>query len=625
MAKTLRNDITGLRAIAVISVTLYHILHTFVPQFNFMQGGFVGVDIFFVISGYLMTKIIVDKLYTNNFNLYDFYAKRAKRICPALFVTILIFIALAYFLVSPNDMSRMSTEAAYALVFLSNIYFASKTDYFAASALDQPFLHTWSLAVEWQFYIFYPLVLMLLVKLINLAKLKQVILLLTICGYAFAIFYTNYNAKSSYFMLTSRAFELLFGALAYFYPLKFKFIAPKYLEAIGLSLIMVAIILLNADDNWPTAYTLLPVAATYICIAANNHNSLLSNVVFQKLGLYSYSIYLVHWPLIVFSSKIGLEDFYNYIIIPILILSLILFYAVENKRTYAYKFCAIYFVLFAISITFSNTGAKWRYDTNVSYLSSYGGRFIDHNGKLLILNEELKDEVDFILAGDSFARHYARDLQERFLKVATVFDDGCYSYANYVSIRPEGIIKDSCRNRYANLVETIKAYPDKKIVIAQDWPRYERALVSRATDTRVGVKGFKEAIAEDLKSLHDNFADRQIYIVLTPYQSVFDIGASCMYLSMLDNPLAKFLAKNVTCKPYREIRDAPLNKFLLSQISKYDNFIAIDPNVPYCNGTNCRVVLDNNLPVYQDGLHYSIIGSKEVVSHILSVINLDNK
>ena len=154
MAKTLRQDITGLRAIAVLAVTLFHIDHVMLPQINLFKGGFLGVDIFFVISGFLMTMLIMRKgggLQSGDFSLLKFYQRRAKRICPALIATLVFFLALGYFIFSPEDLKNAGREASKAVLFISNYYFAKRAGYFDTVATDKLFLHTWSLSVEWQF------------------------------------------------------------------------------------------------------------------------------------------------------------------------------------------------------------------------------------------------------------------------------------------------------------------------------------------------------------------------------------------------------------------------------------------------------------------------------------------
>ena len=148
MAKNLRQDITGLRAIAVLAVTLFHIDHVMLPQINIFKGGFLGVDIFFVISGFLMTMLIMRKgggLQSGDFSLLKFYQRRAKRICPALIATIVFFLVLGYFIFSPEDLKNAGREAGKAVLFISNEYFAKRAGYFDTVATDKLFLHTWVL------------------------------------------------------------------------------------------------------------------------------------------------------------------------------------------------------------------------------------------------------------------------------------------------------------------------------------------------------------------------------------------------------------------------------------------------------------------------------------------------
>ena len=189
MAKNLRQDITGLRAIAVLAVTLFHIDHVMLPQINLFKGGFLGVDIFFVISGFLMTMLIMRKgggLQSGDFSLLKFYQRRAKRICPALIATLVFFLALGYFIFSPEDLKNAGREASKAVLFISNYYFAKRAGYFDTVATDKLFLHTWSLSVEWQFYIVYPFILMLAYRFLSYKNIGRLILgYLSCCSTSF--------------------------------------------------------------------------------------------------------------------------------------------------------------------------------------------------------------------------------------------------------------------------------------------------------------------------------------------------------------------------------------------------------------------------------------------------------
>lgn len=649
MAKDLRMDITGLRAIAVLSVTIYHLVHVLTPEFTYFRGGFLGVDIFFVISGYLMTMIIMKGLSHDNFSLYDFYKRRAQRICPALMVTIAVFMILGYLLIGVSDLKRMCYEAFTALFFVSNMYFAQKTDYFANSALDQAFLHTWSLSVEWQFYMFYPLLLILLRKFMSTKSIARTVLVLTIFFLIFACYLTNNFPRYSYYILPSRAFELMFGALAYYYPLSFfrgvakghllpeglrtriLAITPLRAEAAGLIIIFISLAVIDDAHGWPTLWAVVPLFGTYLCIAADNKKSLLRNIVFQKLGLWSYAIYLAHWPLIVFITKLGFNVWCLELLVPIFILGVLLHYLVERRRNFGYVFLGSYFVVALCAWYISINGAKFRLDHEVTRYAQYGGHTVPFEGTINAIGD-LERKPDFILIGDSFARHYALDLIDRGLHVITVFRDGCYSWSNYVNRRSEGHIDEKCAMRYSQAKKAVAQYPDIPVVVAQDWPRYQGSLVRRSNDFQVPEHLFEKAVKRDIQSMAARFKNRKLYIIGTPRQTVFDVGSTCMYLHALQNPLSRFIRAHFTCTKSKDLNAIPMNDFLQRAVlelpqnqhltDKERPVKYIDPNEAICVDSNCEILVGKYIPVYQDGLHYSWAGSVKVVSYILSQIGV---
>lgn len=671
MGKQLRADITGLRAIAVISVTLYHLVHMLLPQVTFFKGGFLGVDIFFVISGYLMTMIIVKGLSQGNFSLVDFYQRRAKRICPALLVTVLVFGLIGVLLIGTSDLKRLGLEGCYALLFVSNIYFAQKTDYFGNSALDQVFLHTWSLSVEWQFYLFYPLILMVLRKVIAERLLARTLLILTLVMAVVAVLMTLYVPRASYYLLPSRAFELLFGALAYFYPLStlqswaqratgsmtgtqvtdsawrlrgllghyVLSLTPLKVEALGLIILFISFALVDDSTGWPTLSALVPMVGAYLCIAAGNHRSLLRHAIFQKLGLWSYAIYLVHWPLLVLVTKLGFDVWCLELALPILLLGVALHYAVERRRNFGYLFLAGYALVTAGAYYVGKTGLSARLSYEVTRYAQYGGHTVPFDGKINHIGD-LERAPDFILIGDSFARHYTLDLIDRGLHVVTVFRDGCYSFAQGVTRRTEGYVDEGCRLRYEEAKQAIAQYPNLPVVVAQDWPRYRLTTVLRpdleSQDYRsVAGDDYEKVLRSDLEQMVADFStgSNRIYVVATPRQSVYDVGSTCMYLQALDNPVSRLMAKYITCKESKNLAPVPLNQLIdttiaqLPQNQGLDEYQApvryLDPNDAICVDGHCELLVGQYIPVFQDGLHYSWAGSIKVVSYLLSQIGVE--
>jgi len=298
-----RKDINGLRAWAVVAVVLYHFG---VPGF---EGGFVGVDVFFVISGFLMTGIVVGKMEQPGrtaswkFDVLDFYLARARRILPALAVLCAALIAAGGFILGPLDYAQLATHAAAALLFLSNVQFWREAGYFDAQAHEKLLLHTWSLSVEWQFCLALPLALLLVWKIRPGRKFLGLAIL---AGFAasllLSVAFTPRAASAAFYLLPTRAWEMLAGALVYLHQDRNTLVRTgnRVLEILGFLLIASSIVAFDGADLWPGWKAIVPVLGTALVILAGNDDSPLSATpVAQWLGKTSYSLYLWHWPLCV--------------------------------------------------------------------------------------------------------------------------------------------------------------------------------------------------------------------------------------------------------------------------------------------------------------------------------------
>lgn len=291
-----RTDINGLRAYAVVFVVLFHF-----NVFGF-SAGYLGVDVFFVISGYLMTKIIVEKLEHNNFSFVDFYLSRIIRIYPALLFLVLVLTVLGLFVFIPEDLKNFAKDARYSLTFLSNnLFYEQSGDYFATSSHDKALLHTWSLAVEWQFYTLFPIILYTFKKLTKQTKYIGILLLILFSGsFLLSVKLTPENPIYAFFKLSTRAWELIAGGLVYFYFNQYSLssIKQRIIEYTGFGLLALSLIFLTKDTPWPGYAASLPVFGTVLILIANRQNSILTKPKFiQSLGSASYSIYLWHWPI----------------------------------------------------------------------------------------------------------------------------------------------------------------------------------------------------------------------------------------------------------------------------------------------------------------------------------------
>ncbi len=250
-----RFDINALRALAVTAVVGYHY------NVNFVPGGFVGVDIFFVISGYLMTDIIVSRLQNDRFNLFRFYYDRVKRIVPGLLGLCFALLVFGYFILDPIHYNTLSYNSIAAVLFYSNILFNESQGYFAPEYNTKMLLHTWSLSVEWQFYMIYPILLMGLSKLASTRRQMTTVLAVVVCvSLALCIYYSAKDQPTAFYLLPQRAWEMAAGGIV---ALNFKTGAPKYsawLLSAGLLLIGVSIFYFDKTMVWPSYWAVAPVA-----------------------------------------------------------------------------------------------------------------------------------------------------------------------------------------------------------------------------------------------------------------------------------------------------------------------------------------------------------------------------
>lgn len=292
-----RNDINGLRAWAVVAVGFYHFD---IPGFS---GGFVGVDIFFVISGFLMTGIVVRGLEKNKFQIFEFYMARARRILPALIVLCTALLLLGWWLLLPLDYMQLAKHVIASLAFVSNIQFWNEAGYFDVASHEKWLLHTWSLAVEWQFYILLPLAMLFVWKLRpGRSFMLMAIVASMLLSFVLSVVLTPKYVTASFYLLPTRAWEMLAGGMAYLLSSRCAWTARqrKWAEAVGVVLMAGAILGFDTTSSWPGWRALFPVLGTAtILLAAQPGSIWTGSVAAQWLGTRSYSLYLWHWPLVV--------------------------------------------------------------------------------------------------------------------------------------------------------------------------------------------------------------------------------------------------------------------------------------------------------------------------------------
>lgn len=299
-----RHEIDGLRAIAVMGVILYHL------GLKFISAGYAGVDVFFVISGFLIGGIIFRQRQSGSFRYRDFYARRARRILPALFAVILFSMLAGWLTMMPNTLRYFGGAALSTLLFISNIWFFQVIDYFNPAALKDPLIHTWSLAVEEQFYVFVPVLFGVLWRF-GKSALFWVFAILAALSLSIALLTNTDQPMAAFYLIHTRAWELFAGVLAALvYPkLTVSDARAAKLANLGLVLILGGLGLIPAHVPWPGGWTIIPVAGTVLVLLFGQVPSLARSALTQRpltvIGLISYSAYLWHQPMISFLDISG--------------------------------------------------------------------------------------------------------------------------------------------------------------------------------------------------------------------------------------------------------------------------------------------------------------------------------
>ena len=295
-----RADIDGLRGIAILLVVGFHAFPTAFP------GGFIGVDVFFVVSGFLITQIITKALSSDSFSFVTFYRRRINRIFPALLLILLSLLVAGWLFMIPDDFAKLGKHTFGGAIFLSNLVSLSEFGYFDVASELKPLLHLWSLGIEEQFYLIWPIALWLGYR----AGLRLGLIMcgLLLASFALNIYRSSYDLSLAFFALQTRAWELLFGALIGY--LAQNPISPNIklkgntLPYCGLVLLVAGVLVINARTSYPSGWALLPVIGTGLIIATGEHSpfnqKLLSHRWLVSIGLISYPLYLWHWVLLSF-------------------------------------------------------------------------------------------------------------------------------------------------------------------------------------------------------------------------------------------------------------------------------------------------------------------------------------
>ena len=428
-----RREIDGLRSLAILPVLFYH------AGFSWMPGGFFGVDVFFVISGFLITAILLNELSsTGRISITRFYERRARRILPALFAVILVSVVVGWFLMFTDQFKLFLQSVVSILYFGSNYFFLGHTGYFDADIDLNPMVHTWSLAIEEQFYVFFPLVLWLLWKFVGKRFLVPVLSVIAIGSLLAAMMFTG-DPSNTFYLLQFRAWELIAGSLVAVALSKREFRATsnQWLSLAGFTAVVASMFLLGNQLPHPGLITLIPILGACLVIAFAGEGTLVNRILSTKvlvgIGLISYSTYLWHQPIFSFFRIASLHAPTPVEFLPLIALALILAYLswrfienpIRNRKRFSRRWifvgtAAATVAVLAISFVAGRTSVNESRTSPVS-----GVRFVDVSDRIEV-NKGLDDSCnkfvanapecstaanpEVLLWGDSYAMHLAQGL-----------------------------------------------------------------------------------------------------------------------------------------------------------------------------------------------------------------------
>jgi len=637
-----RADIDGLRALAILPVMCFH------AGFAFARGGFVGVDVFFVISGYLITSLIHAEMVAGRFSLVGFYERRVRRLFPALFVVLLFCVVMAPWLLLPQDLRYFGGSLFSTALFSSNIFFWLETGYFDMAAESRPLLHTWSLAVEEQFYLLFPLFLALLLRYVP----RQLLAAMVVCTVLFLAageWVLGHSEYASFYLAPFRAWELGIGAivaLAHF-PKPRSSLPADLSAAVGIAFIFGSVVMFSWRTTFPGLNALLPCVGAALVIWAGSGslvNRILASRLLVFIGLISYSMYLWHWPLLVFARHYAIRDLTSVELLAVLLASVALavftFHFIERPfrgRNGILERGTLFALSAAITLGVCSLGlaavaqSGWpqRFDAEtLRLLAGAEDRNPRQEACSFLVGDDLRagkacrlgrldgHAPSFIVLGDSQADAlmpaFDRLAAERGQTGLYLGKIGCPPLLDVERVdMPFG-----CREFSDAARDLILASPASRIVLAARWSHYTRqptfrheehvrvVIVDDASGKR-GVRGNEAVLARGLDRMLGLLGSRQVYIVSTVPEIGYDVPRTLAQ----SHHLGRSIDIRPTLEQYRQRQSGV--EAILAAAQRRHGFTRLDPVAVLCRTGRCEVEHDGRA-LYFDGNHLSVHGAEFV-------------
>lgn len=638
-----RTEIDGLRAFAVVPVILFH------AGFESFSGGYVGVDVFFVISGYLITSIILSEMDEGKFSLINFYERRARRILPALFFVMAVCIPFAWFWLIPRDMEDFAQSLIAVSTFSSNFLFWSESGYFDTAAELKPLLHTWSLAVEEQYYILFPLFMVLTWRL---SKRRMLDLLIGMFLISLVIAHWGaYNIPSAtFYLLPARGWELLLGVFVAFHFNRgtaddLSSSLKQTLSLTGLLLIIYSVFAYSEQTPFPSLFTLAPTLGTVLLILFTRKGTLayriLSNRLMVSIGLISYSAYLWHYPLFAFAKHRSLSEPSMPQMALLCAITLLLAYLswrfIEKPFRIKSELRSASFSILLKSSTVCGLFILTGYlfiggplktkieldypDINFNYEKIHKGsritgkdcsRFKTLEGTVFCKVYGKGDNL-VVIWGDSHAYYLRLTLPRKLLpnntQLIIIAHTGCPPIAGVVRVGKRGYVGNCLSTK------TLSAYGDyissmapKKIFLVGRWTMYLKGLYKNGSlqsrdhfiasnETSSGSESSaRTAFVNGMKKTLNLFRNSDVFVVGQPPE--------------INHLRPKFILENFTTPRSPIDTWHSIESDVFKEIERDHKFEYINTRNHFCDAHECLLKIDNQ-PIYMDDNHLTGHGLSE--------------
>ena len=648
-----RPDIDGLRAVAVISVVIYHYFPKILP------GGFIGVDIFFVISGFLVTNILTKEYSDNTYSIIGFYKRRILRIFPALFLVLIATLAFGWYVLTSYEFQSLGKHIAGGTSFISNIILWLESGYFDTEASYKPLLHLWSLGIEEQYYLIYPL---LLISFMKLGKPYQLIVVITVISLLLNIYYINFHQDAVFYSAITRAWELLTGSLAALGLSQLSANNPhvsRNLISVSGSIIIALSYVLIDEHYFPGWQAIYPCIGSAMIIISGKTATINRLILACKplvfIGLISYPIYLWHWPLLSFAkiilNKNPSQTLKIILIILTLLLAFLTYYFIERKLRYTklQNRTALLLTFLMSSLMIAGLLVQMGYivarnsDANIAKLYSANQDWQFPDG---LIKKTLNSTDIYILQGgkkitlmfgDSHMQHYSPRVT--FLKqnseINTVYwiTGGCLPVPFIKRHKQSG----NCQNIHEIFLELIKQPEVEKVVLSNFWIDYfsQTKLVDTNnlkggdlyfTDPELGNTGLNDQADKEraMLAIHQYLStlatDKKTYFILDNPS-----GEEFSPLSYLEGNRLETIKVNTSIPDRVAVHEDQKTLLLkFSELAIPSNWTLINPWDKLCHEASCSLLDEQSDFIFKDNNHLRSSWVRQHASYIDQTVLVNN-